>query len=263
MTIDFHVHVFPDRIAGNALDILSQKCGIKPCTDGTVTGTSAFMKKRKIDRCVALSTATNEKQMINVNQFAASLISDPTYIPFGSVYPKSEYAFTELERIAELGLKGIKLHPEYQDFEVSDPRCYRVVEKAAELGLVILFHAGKDAAYPERLNAPPKDLRKLADTFKGAKLVFAHFGGFALSEDVLENLVGCDAYLDTSCMSRLITKETALAIIKAKGEDKILFGSDCPWEDPEDSRNLIESLGLSEAVKQAIYSENAERLLAL
>jgi aminocarboxymuconate-semialdehyde decarboxylase len=51
------------------------------------------------------------------------------------------------------------------------------------------------------------------------------------------------------------------------GDDKVLFASDCPF-DPEggpmfirEGIRSVESLGLSDAVKKKIYTENAERFM--
>ena len=52
--------------------------------------------------------------MINVNDFAAAINNSKDIVAFGSVYPHSEDAFDELDRIKSLGLKGVKLHPDYQ-----------------------------------------------------------------------------------------------------------------------------------------------------
>lgn len=260
MIIDFHTHIFPDKIAERALSVLADKSGISPCTDGRAETAARFAASRGVDKSVALSIATNEKQMTNVNDFAISLI-DTDFIPFGSVYPKSNSAVGEVDRIAEAGIAGIKLHPEYQQFEVSDIRCFKIVERAAHHGLIVLFHAGKDVAYPDTLNAPARSLRRLADTFPEAKLVFAHLGGYKTGKDTMDMLVGCSAYFDTACMASAFCESEAREIICAHGADKILFGSDCPWEDPAVTYSYLKRLDLPPNDMELIVCKNAQRLL--
>lgn len=57
------------------------------------------------------------------------------------LWPKT---LDELDRIKALGLKGVKLHPDYQRFLVDDPRCIPIYEKISRLGLITVFHTGLD-----------------------------------------------------------------------------------------------------------------------
>ncbi|MCL2670312.1 MAG: amidohydrolase, partial [Syntrophaceae bacterium] len=139
--IDFHVHAFPDSLAPRAMSALTDHGGADPCSDGTIADLERILERSGVDYGVLLSIATNGSQMRNVNDFAISQNGGGRVIAFGSVYPFAAGALEELDRIAGAGLKGIKLHPDYQDFFVDDERLFPLYEKVSELGLILVFHA--------------------------------------------------------------------------------------------------------------------------
>ena len=133
LIIDFHTHCFPDKIAKQTIEKLSfVSGGLIPQTDGTRDSLLHLMDTDKVEKSVVLSIATNEKQQKNVNDFAISLKSD-RLIPFGSVYPFSENWEEELEKLKAHGVKGIKLHPDYQQFFVDDERLFPIYKKIEKL----------------------------------------------------------------------------------------------------------------------------------
>ena len=117
MLIDFHTHAFPEKIAVRAIQKLAHDAGgLTPQTDGTLGSLKAQMDRDGVDISVVHSIATNPKQQTNVNNFAMEIDRDPAFVAFGSVHPDAPDALSELERIKAAGLKGVKLHPEYQQF---------------------------------------------------------------------------------------------------------------------------------------------------
>lgn len=263
MVIDFHTHAFPDKIAPRAIKSLAEKAGGLPYyTDGTVSDMDEKMRSWGVDKRVMLSIATNPKQQHNVNSFAIAQNS-AHIIAFGSVHPDAPDALDELDRIKGAGLLGVKFHPEYQEFYIDDPKLYPIYDKCRALGLVMSFHAGCDLGFPDSLMAPPQRSRKLIDNFPGAKIVLAHMGGAMLDDDVLTYIAGTDCYLDTSFSIHDLPKRAAEQIIEKHGAERILFGSDCPWERSCDSFDYIDSLSISDDKKELIYSTNAITLLGL
>lgn len=262
MIIDFHTHAFPEKIAERAMEKLSfASGGLIPQTDGTVTGLKNIMKRDGIDKSVALAIATNEKQQKSVNDFIKSQECEEI-IPFGSVYPDAPDCLEELERIKDMGIKGIKLHPEYQQFFVDDEKMKPVYKKASQLGLIILFHAGEDMGYPAPYHATPQRLRKAAKWID-TPMVCAHWGSANMGEDVLKYLCDIPVYFDTAFGYAAMPKDRAQRILEKKGADYILFGSDCPWHAPVWDIRMIESLDISKTDKEKIYHINAKKLLEL
>ena len=146
MIIDFHTHTFPDKIAAAAIDKLSGMSHTRPFTDGTAGGLAASAKAAGIDLSVILPVATNAKQVTSINDYAAKSneITETTgLLSFGCIHPDYPEWKNELSRIFALGLKGIKLHPVYQDVNFDDMRYLRILERAGELGLVIVTHSDR------------------------------------------------------------------------------------------------------------------------
>ena len=260
MIIDFHTHLFPDQLAPRAIGTLAEKSGYLPYTNGTVSDTLEKMQQWGIDRFAVLNIATNPKQQPKVNGFAKEINGD-RIISFGSVNPFSPQALDELDSIKAAGLVGIKLHPEYQGFDIDDNIAYPIYERAQELGLIMVFHGGKDVAYPNSLRAHPKATRKIANDFPNAKIVIAHYGGYRLFEEALEFIAGTNLYIDTAAEYGCISSKQAEQIIIKHGSEKVLFGTDCPWQDPQKAIMFIESLNIPRQDKEAIFYRNAENLI--
>lgn len=262
MIIDFHVHAFPDALAAKALSLLS-KCsgGVKPNYDATISGLESYLAKNNVDYAVVLNIATNPHQEKKVNDFAISLLEKKNIIPFGSVHPDSPNALSELERLAKAGIRGIKLHPDYQHFFVDDEKMFPIYKKIAELGFITVFHAGVDIGYPKPVHSTPERLLRVLDLFDDAPVVAAHFGGWLLWDSVLEDLCGTKVYLDTAFSSGKMPPDYAKELIKAHGADKVLLGSDMPWSDTLDEVRFVQSLDLSAEDEEKILSNNAKRLL--
>lgn len=262
MVINFHTHCFPDKIAGKAMSALNfSSGGLMPHTDGTYAGILREMEEENVDLSVCLSIATNTHQQTKVNDFAHEINGGKT-VAFGSVHPDSENVFEELERIKELGLSGIKLHPEFQNFFVDDDKMKPIYKKISELGLITVFHAGADLGYTGPVKCTPERLEKALSWFD-APVVAAHWGGISCYDEVVRRLCGKDIYFDTSFGYRVIPKPYAEMIIEKHGTDRILFGSDSPWSTPSMERRLIDTLSLTEGEKMKIYGENAKKLLRI
>ncbi len=267
MIIDFHTHAFPEKIVARAIEGLAKDSGnVIPFADGTAGGLIGQLDEAFVDKSVVLHIATNEKQTANVNNFALELNGyEDRLISFGSVYPKGdvELAVSELYRLHENGIKGIKLHPEYQDFFVDDPAVSKVYDTVKKLGLITVFHAGMDNGFRLPVKAPPQRFAAIMGAFGDAPVVLAHSGGYILWNEVLELLAGRfdNMYFDTSfCYSRIplpILKD----IVERQGADHILFGSDSPWSPPVLERRLVEGLELSDFDLALVLGGNAERIL--
>lgn len=264
--IDFHTHIFPDAVAPKALSRLQDMCGVAPCTEGTLASTIQRMDHSGIDMSISLNIATNPRQQETINTSAAKMqeLSQGRVMAFGSVHPDHPDVLAELERINVLGIKGIKFHPDYQNFFVDEERMFPIYEKCGKLGLIVVFHAGWDYYSPNEVHATPKAEAVIARRFPQTRFVFAHLGGLNRWDEVEEFLLGePNVYLDTSLAASFTPKEQAQRIIENHLEDNILLGSDCPWENPKKSKEFIESLPLSEKKKQKILSLNAQKLLGI
>ncbi len=262
MLIDMHVHMFSDRIAERALNNLARVCKTQYYTDGTVDGTSKKLHEWGVDICAALNIATKPKQQATINNWAAS-IQSPSILSFGSVHPDAPDAIAELERIKSLGLYGVKLHPDYQDFLVDDKKMYPIYDVISELGLPVTFHTGRDPVSPNLVHASPRAIATIADQFPHMKIIAAHLGGMMMFSEAEEILAGKNIYFDTAMCSMLCPIEQFERIVNKHGAERILFASDCPWSRSCDGTEYIERTRVSSQNKDLIYYKNAVNLLRL
>lgn len=176
MIIDAHIHIFPDSIAEKALKNLSEICKMPYWTDGSVKGTEEKLKDWKIDKAICMNIATKPKQQDTINRWAASIQND-TLLCFGTVHPDAPDAIEELQKIRDLGLYGIKFHPDYQNFRIDDPRMFPIYEAVSGLGFPVTFHTGWDPLSPDLIHAPSQAVAKVADLFPKLTIIAAHMGG--------------------------------------------------------------------------------------
>lgn len=263
MLIDFHIHLFPDALAPRTIPHLAGICGITPNTDGTLGDTLSKLEQWGVDKAVVLHIATKPSQQQNVNAFAASIQSD-RIISFGSVHPAAPDAVEMLSQIKSMGLRGIKLHADYQGFFADDRAAYPIYETCAALGLPIVFHAGQDPLSPDVVHAGPKALAQVAQDFPYLRLIAAHLGGMNRYDEVEEFLVGRkNVWLDTSMAAECCPAEQFRRIIRAHGVQRVLFATDCPWSTPPRQLDFLEAAGVSPEELDRITYQNALDLLGL
>lgn len=263
MLIDFHTHAFPETIAQRAIASLSHSGGgLEPQSRGTLASLRQEMAADGVDLSVMLSIATNPRQMHKVNDFAIAANQEEGIVAFGSVHPDAPDALEELERIAAAGLKGVKLHPEYQCFYADEERMKPIYRKLSQLGLTVVFHAGEDFGFaPPYHNMPEHLLRGLR--WLDTNVVAAHWGGAGCGREVLDKLCGRDLWFDVSFGYGTMPKYLAQAIVDKHTPDRLLFGSDMPWHRPSWEMRLLNSLDISEGDREKIFHGNAEKLLGL
>ncbi len=279
MIIDFHTHTYPEKIAARTVELLAGRSGTVPHSDGTLEGLEENMQQRHVDMSVVLPVATSPKQYKRINEVAQvenEMFKDTHVWSFGGIHPENDNYKEILRDISDKGLKGIKLHPDYQGTFFNDIRYKRIISYASELGLIVVTHAGQDIGLPDIVHCTPAMAEEVLDDVKPDKLVLAHMGGWQMWQDVLDRLCGRNVYLDTAFSYgqiqykegvdhrwKLMDSDMFRAIINRHGADKILFGTDSPWSDQSESIADIDGLGLAEDEKRKIMGENAAGLLNL
>lgn len=265
MLIDFHTHVFPDHLYQKAISSLMSSIGdTDTYSDGSLNGLKNSMKENGVDISVVLNIATNEKQQKNVNNFACEINNEKDIFSFGSVYPDSPDAFYYLDVIKDMGLKGIKLHSEYQNFHIDDEKYKPLYKKISSLGLITVFHAGFDYGYPPPYKAMPKHMAKAASWFD-TPVIAAHWGGLNMVDDTLKYLCKSNEnlYIDTSFGFGAVPKAYAQMILEKQGTDKVLFATDNPWHCAKLEIRFLNALGLGNSDMDKITHQNAMKLLGI
>ena len=278
MIIDMHTHIFPDNMSAAVIDKLSRTSKSVAFSDGTVSGLINSMQKSSIDLSIILPVATKPQQVEKINN-SSSNIPYTELISFGCIHPDYENYSQELSRIKNLGFKGIKVHPVYQNTDVDDVKYLRIFEKAAELDLIVVTHAGLDIGFPGVNRCSPKMLRHVVDEIGNFKFVLAHMGAWKNWDEVPEYLADTEVYIDTAFSTgtitprsdsiwqpeelKLLNENQFMVLFNAFSAERILFGTDSPWSDQGDSIKFIEYLPISEGDKLKILGGNAAKMLGV
>ncbi len=266
MLIDFHTHIFPEKIADKTLEVLKSgalKYEHKETTsyfDGTKAGLLSSMEENDVDISVALPIATKPSQTESINAYA-STITDSKIVSFATLHPLNDDTDKILENIKESGFCGIKLHPEFQGCYVDSPECIKILKKAESLGLYTVFHTGKDIGLPPPVHSSPERMKNVLNYVSGKYIICAHLGGWRMWDEVECYLVGTDVFLDTAFLVGHIDPAQYIRIIKNHGSEKILFASDNPWEQPKATLEFLKSLNLDKDELENITYKNALKIL--
>ena len=269
MIIDFHTHIFPDKIASEAINALSKSGGIEPHASGMLSGLLSSMEKNGIDISVNLPVVTKPSQFDSITRFSREINENTDtgrkIISFAGIHPDTPGYESALYEIKALGFKGIKIHPDYQGVFIDDMRYIKILALAKELDLITVTHAGVDAAFiGQEIKCTPIRVLRLLDALGGYdKLVLAHLGANELYDDVYNSLAGQSVYFDTAYVLPFLTRAMVEKMILRHGEGKILFATDSPWQDQGNMVSLLKSYELGSDVEDKILYKNAKGLLKL
>ena len=205
-----------------------------------------------------------------IEQYADKLSKNRLLIYVGDGCPSFAESYREL--VAE----GIKLHPLFQDEYIDGIGYMRLIEKASELDLITVIHAGYDISYPDKDFASVGHMLNMIKQVQPRNVVLAHMGGWGEWDAVESDLCGADVYFDTSfCMTPIrpfdpeaehvcktaLGREQFARSVRKHGADKILFGSDSPWAKQSEAIAVVEKSGLEEGEVKQILGINAQKLL--
>lgn len=265
--IDSHCHIFPDKIALRATDSIDKFYHISE--SGVINGCGFVGTARAlidqcnsvgVEKCLVTSVATTPHHAQSINSFIAEEVKlfPDRFIGFGSLHPESEDLEEDAEHLIELGLKGVKLHPDIQNFKVDDPKVIKIFEICNEKNLPVLLHTG-DSRYD---NSNPDRVGKILEMFPDLNVIGAHFGGWSIWDKAPQALYKYkNLYVDTCSSFYALSKEKAREIIDLYGADRVIFGTDFPmWKQEEELKFLFE-LGLSDEELQNILYNNLSLLL--
>ena len=259
--IDVHAHI---RLTDDDAVTADQGKGTAPIAAiddaGNVTRSALIV--------IARAGQMDKTRAQNDAVIAAAKAGTGHFYPVASVHPADGAdAMAELDRMAAAGVKVIKLHPNTQKFDVSDPAVAAVVEHCGEKGLIVLF----DSYKPWDLSEMGKFLL-LAATHPQTKLILAHMGLTSFRETVtfaqLRKLgVGENVYFDLSAIAVLFANSPVQAelvwTIRKIGVDHVLFGSDWPVDTPAVAEKAVRDMGLTADEQKLIFHDNAAKLIGV
>ena len=240
------------------------------------------MEQAGIDLSILLPVMTHAGQVHKLNELAARTNEhwkETGLLSFGGMHPDTEDYKSALRQVADMGLPGIKLHPAYQNIDLDDIRMLRIIEAASELGLIVLVHAGIDIGIPDHNYSSVSHILKVLHQVQPEKLVLAHMGNWSCWDEVESYLAGAPVWFDTAfslgpvvpnpedslmpIRSHNLSDEAFVRLCKKHGTERILFGTDSPWQEQSDIVERLRALPFSEEEREGILGKNAANLLGL
>ncbi len=258
MIVDVHTHV-PTHVSEvpPSEEIVNKQMRPDKPVRLTTTHSDFFKAMEPVDRVISFGIAMppdrpaviGEKDAKKVNDATAALVAQAPekVIGFMSVWPDAPDAVEEMERAYhDLKLRGLKLGPNYQNFEPLGQNALRVYTKAQELNLPVLFHQGTSPIRDAPLRyAHPLVMDEIAIRFPELRIVMAHIG-HPWQEDCLV-VIRKHPHVYADISGRFYRPWAFYNGIRMAYEwgvmDKLLLGSDYPITMPQEVMDGLRSLG--------------------
>ncbi|MEG0272248.1 MAG: amidohydrolase family protein [Hydrogenoanaerobacterium sp.] len=257
---DAHTHIYPGKIAEKATENVGSFYGVPMKNIGYPHSLLESGSKINVLKYLVCSVATTPRQVSSINNFIVEKCKKyERFMGFATLHPLQEDWESELERIVQLGLRGVKFHPDFQHFNIDDSTMLPVYKKISQAKLPILFHIG-DERYDF---SSPKRLYNVLQKLPELTCIAAHFGGYCRWEDAARYLLCDNLYFDTSSSLWKLTNDEATGLIHHFGAEKFMFGTDYPmWSHAEELERFLK-LKLSDAENERILHGTFEELFEI
>ena len=257
---DIHTHVYPDEIAQKATDSVKTFYQIGGADmNGTVDMLLDRGSKAGISEYLILPVAIRPDRVQGINDFILQKTKEyDQFVGFGTVHAGMEGLTDEVRRIMDMGLKGIKMHPDSQRFHIDDPRLYPMYEEI-EGRIPVMLHMG-DHRYDY---SHPVKLRKILDQFPRLQAIAAHFGGYSMYQTAYDLLKDTDCILDVSSSLMFMEDGEPEKFINLYGAERMAYGTDYPLWDPVQEVERFMQLKLTDEQFEQISWKTAYRFLKL
>ena len=258
--IDIHTHVYPDAVAQKATDSIQD---FYELSGGGMNGTVSMLRDRGaeagITEFVILPVSVTPERTRHINDFILQQTATyDDFIGFGTVHAGMEHPGDEAQYIMDKGLRGIKMHPDFQRFDIDDPRLFAVYE-AVSGRIPVMLHMG-DQRYDY---SQPARLRHVLDLFPKLDVIAAHFGGYSMYEEAYGQLKDKNCVFDISSSMMFMEDGVAEHYINLYGAERMAYGTDYPLWDPVTEVQRFLKLKLTDDQFEQIAYKTAERILNL
>ena len=257
--IDIHTHIYPDKIAQKATESVRDFYELEgsPQMNGTVDMLLKQGKQAGISEFVVLPVSNSPDRVHHINEFLLEQANThDCFIGFGTVHAEMEHISQETQWIIDNGLKGIKMHPDSQRFNIDDPRLFPVYEMIEDR-IPLILHMGD----PRYDFSHPRRLREILKVFPHLQVIAAHFGGYSMPATAKELLWDTDCVFDISSAMMFMEPGEAEAYINSYGAERMAYGTDYPLWDPVTEVNRFLKLKLTDDQFDQIAHKTAERIL--
>lgn len=257
--IDIHTHVYPEKVARKATQSICDFYELESDNIGTSEELLEKGSRAGIEKYLILPVAVRPDRVTEINDFIKrECDAHSEFVGFGTVHAAMDDIVGEVGHIRSLGLKGVKMHPDTQMFNIDDERLYPMYEEI-EGKLAVYYHAGD----PRYDFSHPRRVRRVLDDFPNLTVVAAHLGGYSVFDAAQEYLRDTKCLIDVSSSLMFISPEEAVKYIRGFGADRAMFGSDYPLWSPDVEAERFLSLPLSESEMEQIAHLTAEEFLGL
>lgn len=251
--------------------------------DGTVGELARCTRELGFDRAVALAPDLTEDDhdygvAAQPNRWLAGAIDEAdcadVIIPFMRLYPHVDMAAAigEMEEFAARGFAGIKIHPEIQRIDITDPALDEFFAAAARLGLPVLTHTGILRGNYPLLKYEPRLFEPFIADHPDLTLIMAHAGGAPYFRQVLALMQSYpNVYAELTCTlvpgSWWYIPPHELYLVRDVGlRGRLIYGRDWPFGGMEGVRRDLEALDaleLPQGEKADILGGTMARILGL
>ncbi len=264
-----HAHVFPASVNPNGtidrLLKLLDNCGIESAV------------------CFAPFPHQLQKTGLEPNTWLAGELSGRSRLHgFGTLDLRRDDIRDQVRRINDLGLRGIKMHPNAQEFDVLCPAAMEAYGAAEDEKLFITFHTGVHHYRLKHYNVKLFD--EVAWNFKDLRFSLEHVGGYSFFNEALAVIVNnipfppvpgrrCGVYAGLTsiftpnfCRFWYMPRERLDELVAQAGVDQLIFGLDFPYNLEEATRlgiQTIRSLGLTDAEQAMILGGNLREAIGI
>ena len=276
--IDMHIHV-PRQPGLPEIEIEAQLLRYFRAPPPPKDPAEMAAKYRELDIygvIFSVDTRTNTGEPPDSNDYVAGIVQQypEQFMGFASVDPwLGKAAVLEVERsVKELGLKGLKLHPVHQAFFPNDPRFYPLYAMCDALGIPVLFHsgfAGAGSGLPGgggmklKYSTPIPGIDDVAADFPSLTVIMAHPAWPWVEEQIAVALHKANVYLDLSGWSPRFIPEALVRETNTRLQDKVMFGSDYPFLQPDRWLQDFQNLQIRDGVAEKVLLTNARRALKI
>jgi hypothetical protein len=124
---DAHSHIFPAKIARKATTVIGDFYKLPMYSEGSSEKLLKSGMEIGVKKYLVCSTATVPQQTESINSFIkAECDAHPEFFGFGTLHPDMDNIEAEVDRIISFGLHGIKIHPDFQKFDIDASEAYKI-----------------------------------------------------------------------------------------------------------------------------------------
>ena len=260
-----HAHVFP--------------ASLRP--EGTIDRLLTLLDACGIEKAVCFAPFPHELETHN-QWLAKELRGRERLVGFGTLDLRRDDQREQVRRVVDLGLRGLKLHPNAQQFDLLGREAMLAYEAAQEAGLFISFHSGVHHYRIEHYKVLKFD--EIAWRFPDLRFSMEHVGGWAFFQDavaVICNNIPFPAVAGRKCrvyggLTSVFTPdyirmwymppERMMELVRQVGAAQLIFGLDFPYNLEENTKTALKAivkLPISDNEREAILGNNLRQLLGL